>query len=99
MVIFAVALYESFEVSRLIGKMPAFWAFFIVAILFLILRRVIILLADTGVISVPAYWSTIDGDATLLIFSGLFLVFVFEMKKSFQRTSGARIESSVSEKV
>jgi hypothetical protein len=90
--IFAVALYESFTVSKLTGKLPAFWTFFIAAIVFLIFRRIVVLLADT-IISIPTYWSTLDGDATLIIFSALFLMFVLEMKKSFQRASKAQGES------
>ena len=73
-------------VSKMSGKIPTFWLFFLAAILFVIVRRILVLLAGT-ILSVPAYWAAIDSDATPIVFSFLLLMFVWEMKKSFQRTA------------
>jgi len=91
--IFLLALYESAMVSKMSGRIPTFWLFFLAAILFVIVRRILVLLAGT-VLSVPAYWYTIDADGTPIVFSSLLLMFVWEMKKSFQRTSASQGESA-----
>jgi len=87
LVIFAVALYEGVAITRIIGKIPRFWLFFLAAISFLILRRLLILGAAAFSVSVPAYWSTLDSDGTPLIFSALLLLWVYDMRKSFQQSS------------
>jgi hypothetical protein len=89
LVVFAVALYEGVVITRIIGKVPRFWLFFLAAISFLILRRILVLGAAAFSISVPGYWSTLDSDGTPLIFSALLLLWVYDMRKSFQHSAPA----------
>lgn len=90
LVIFVVALYEGVAITRIIGKVPRFWLFFLAAISFLIVRRLLILGAAALSISEPAYWSTLDSDGTPLIFSALLLLWVYDMRKSFQHSPVSR---------
>jgi len=95
LVIFAVALYEAVAITQIIGRVPRFWLFFLAAISFLIVRRVLILGAAAFSIPVPAYWSTLDTDGTPLIFSGLLVLWVYDMRKSFQQSAPRRVPELV----
>ncbi|MDA4123299.1 MAG: hypothetical protein OK456_08990 [Thaumarchaeota archaeon] len=90
LVIFVVGLYEALSISSLIGRLPRFWLLFIAAISFLVARRVVLLIATAFNYTLPDYWSTLDADATTLIFSGLLLLFVYDMKVTFQKSSPKR---------
>ncbi len=87
LIIFAFALYEGLVVARLIGRIPRFWAFFLAAILFLVLRRALVLFSAALAVPLPSYWSSLDADATPIIFSALLLLWVYDMRRSFQRAT------------
>ena len=86
LVILFVALYEGTTLSKLIGKIPRFWYFFLAAILYLVARRVVVLLAASLSVSLPGWWSAFDSDATPVIFSTLLLLFVYDMVLVFRRS-------------
>jgi hypothetical protein len=88
--IFAVALYEAFKVTRIIGRIPRFWFFLLAAIAFVVLRRALVLIGTAFSVSVPAYWATLDSDGTPIIFSALLLLWIHDMRKSFLRSTPAR---------
>jgi len=87
LLIYVAALYEAITVASVAGKMPRFWLFFLAAIGFLVVRRVLVILSSSFGLVVPDYWSTLDSDGTPIIFGGLLLVWVYDMKKSFQRAA------------
>lgn len=85
LVIFCVALFEAVSMASIIGKIPRFWFFFLAAIGFLVVRRLLLLFSTAFSVALPSYWSTLDADATPLIFGALLLLWILDMKKSFQR--------------
>jgi len=87
LVIYVAALYEAITVASVAGKMPRFWIFFLAAIGFLVVRRILVILSSAFGVVVPDYWSTLDSDGTPLVFGGLLLIWVYDMKKSFQRVA------------
>lgn len=95
LVIFGLALYEAVDISRIIGRIPRFWYFFLAAILFVIVRRVLILISTGLVVSLPSYWSTIDNDGTPIIFSALLFLWVYDMKRSFQKAAPKRAQEQL----
>lgn len=92
MAIFAAALYEALKIASIIGRIPRFWFFFLAAIVFLIVRRILVLFSSAVVLSLPGWWSTLDADGTPIIFSALLLLWVYDMRRSFQKES-ARAQS------
>ena len=89
-VLFAIALYEAVAVARMIGKIPRFWLFFLAAITFLIVRRILILVTTGLGVSMPDYWTTLDTEGTPIVFSALLLIWIYDMRKSFERSSSGR---------
>ncbi len=85
LVIFVVALHESLSITKIIGKIPRFWIFFLLAISFLIVHRLLELGAAVLALPLPSYWSALDTDGTPIIFSALLLLWVYDMKKSFEK--------------
>jgi hypothetical protein len=97
--IFLLALYEAVSIGHLIGKIPRFWYFLLAAITFLIVRRILVLAATAFSVAVPGYWATLDSDGTPIIFSVLLLLWIYDMKKSFQKAAPpSRPELPASEK-
>lgn len=85
--IFLVALYEALAIGKIIGRIPRFWFFFLAAISFLIVRRSLELFAAAVSVPLPSWWATLDADGTPIIFSALLLLWVYDMRKSFQKAA------------
>ena len=89
-VLFGLALYEAVAVARTVGKFPRFWFFLLAAISFLVLRRILILASSALGVTMPDYWTTLDNDGTPIVFSTLLLIWIYDMRKSFERSSQSK---------